>query len=326
MNNLLIFIVFIGVILFIYHTSKPNPNSLELQPILDDVNPIIMNKVNNNKLNVWTFCQDEDYNFKMNWRQPMNKYNYKYPFQILCIQTILKHFSGYDINFIIVNRKNAHLYVPNFPARLKHSGFGYGDKPVNDLLGAHLLEKYGGLWLSPYTICLNRDYNSLFNDCKTHEIVTFGTSPNMISNMVPYKNKIYVNNLIIGAKRNCPCIIAYKNLLEQHLFGKQYQYMYNHVGKNPEPLSEAIINTKPLQKHYSSKCDGSYNINDRKIHIDAILGKMPLQFKDPMSMLFVSVPYNEWSTDTNYRWILNTPYDELLNSNIAIIETIKSVM
>ena len=60
MNNLLIFIVFIGIVFFIYHTSKPNPNSLELQPILDDIDPIIMSKVNNGKLNVWTFCQDED--------------------------------------------------------------------------------------------------------------------------------------------------------------------------------------------------------------------------------------------------------------------------
>ena len=325
MNSLLIFIVFIGIVLFIYHTSKPNPNSLEMQPILDDIDPMIMSKVNNGKLNVWTFCQDEDYSFKMNWRQPLYKYNYKYPFQVLCIETMLKHLSGYDINFIIINRKNAHLYVPHFPARLKHSGFGYGDKPVNDLLGAHLLEKYGGLWLSPYTVCLNRDYNPLFNDCKNYEMVTFGTSPTMI-NANPYGGQKAMNNLIIGAKRNCPCIVAYKNLLEQHLFGKQYQYMYNHVGKNPEPLGEAIVNTKPYHKHYSSKCDGSYNINDRKIHIDAILGKMPLQFKDPMSMLFVSVPYNEWSTDTNYRWILNTPYDELLNSNIAIVETIKSVM
>lgn len=326
MNRLLIFIVFIGIVLFIYHTSKPNPNSLEMQPILDDIDPMIMSKVNNGKLNVWTFCQDEDYSFKMNWRQPIGKYNYKYPFQKLCVETMLKHLSGYDINFIIINRKNAHLYVPHFPTRLKHSGFGYGDKPVNDLLGAYLLEKYGGLWLSPYTVCLNRDYRGLFSDCKSYEMVTFGTSPNMITNMVPHKNMTYVNNLIIGAKRNCPCIIAYKNLLEQHLFGKQYQYMYNHVGKNPEPLGEAIVYTKPLQKHYSSIYDGSYNINDRKIHIDAMLGKMPLQFKDPMSMLFVSVPYNEWSTDTNYRWILNTSYDELLNSNIAIVETIKSVM
>ena len=325
MNKLLIFIVFIGIILFIYNTSVPDPNSLEMQPILDDIDPIIMSKVNNGKLNVWTFCQDEDYNFKMSWRQPIGKYNYKYPFQKLCVETMLKHLDGYDINFIIINRKNAHLYVPDFPTRLKHSGYGYGDKPVNDLLGAHLLEKYGGLWLSPYTVCLNRDYRGLFSDCKNYEIVTFGTSPTMI-NADPYNGQKAMNNRIIGAKRGCSCIIAYKNLLEQHLFGKEYEYLYNHVGKNPEPLGEAIVNTKAYHKHYSSKTDGSYNINDRKIHIDAILGKMPLQFKDPMSMLFVSVPYEEWSTDTNYRWILNTPMDELLNSNIAIVETIKSVM
>jgi hypothetical protein len=53
---------------------------------------------------------------------------------------------------------------------------------------------------------------------------------------------------------------------------------------------------------------------------------MPLQFKDPSSMLFVSVPYEELDTNTNYKWILNTPTDELLNSNISIVETIKSVM
>ena len=50
MNSLLIFIVFVGIVLFIYHTSKPNPNSLELQPILDDIDPMIMSKVNNGKL------------------------------------------------------------------------------------------------------------------------------------------------------------------------------------------------------------------------------------------------------------------------------------
>ena len=69
MNKLLIFIVFIGITWFIYN-SKPNPNAVENQPILDDIDPIVMAQVNNNKLNVWTFCQDEDYNFKMNWRYP----------------------------------------------------------------------------------------------------------------------------------------------------------------------------------------------------------------------------------------------------------------
>ena len=50
---------------------------------------------------------------------------------------------------------------------------------------------------------------------------------------------------------------------------------------------------------------------------------MPLQFKDPSKILFISVPYEELDTDTNYRWILNTPTDELLKSNISIVEVIK---
>ena len=57
--------------------------------------------------------------------------------------------------------------------------------------------------------------------------------------------------------------------------------------------------------------------------MESFLGKMPLQFKDPSSMLFVSVPYEELDTNTNYRWILNTPTDELLTSNISIVEVIK---
>ena len=100
MNKLLIVILFLGIIIYIYNT-KQKSNSLDKQPILDDLNPIVMSKVNNGKLNVWTFCQDEDYNFKMSWRQPIGKFNYKYPFQKLCIQTMLKNLGNYDVNFII---------------------------------------------------------------------------------------------------------------------------------------------------------------------------------------------------------------------------------
>ena len=135
--------------------------------------------------------------------------------------------------------------------------------------------------------------------------------------------RIAVNNKIIGAQKGSSAIMSYKNLLEQFIFGKQHEYLYNHVGKDPEPLGEAIHYTNPVHKHYCCKSDGSYNMNDRKIHMDAFLGKMPLQFKDPTSLLFISVPYEELDTDTNYRWILNTPMDELLSSRISIVETIK---
>ena len=319
MNTLLIIILFVGISLFIYNMNKPDiKNTIS---ILDDINPIVMDQVNNGKLNVWTFCQDEDYNFKMSWRYPLLSYNYKYPFQKLCIHTLLKNMDKYDVNIIIVTRKNAHLYVPNFPSRLKDSG--YQEKKVIDLLGAYLLEKYGGLWLSPYTSVLNRDYRELFNDCRNYEMVTFGTSPN-ITNSEPFNGEFTaVNNKIIGSRRGSICITSYKKLLEQFIFSKQYEYLYNHVGRDPEPLGEAIHYTKPNIKHYCSKSDGSYNNNNRKIHINEFLGKTPIQFKDPSNLYFISFPYEELETDTNYRWILNTPNNELMNSNISLIEFIK---
>ena len=45
MNNLLIFIVFIGIAWFIYNTSNPIANNIDNQPILDsNGNPKVFNK------------------------------------------------------------------------------------------------------------------------------------------------------------------------------------------------------------------------------------------------------------------------------------------
>ena len=121
MDNLLLIIIFVGIAVLIYSMSKPKPNQIENQPILDDIDLRVMAQVNNGKINVWTFCQDEDYNFKMNWRYPQLSYNYRYPFQKLCIETLLSNMDKHDVNLIIINRKNAHLYVPDFPSRINRS-------------------------------------------------------------------------------------------------------------------------------------------------------------------------------------------------------------
>ena len=99
----------------------------------------------------------------------------------------------------------------------------------------------------------HKDYRGLFQDCRNHEMVTFGTSPN-ITNCDPFNGEFTaVNNKIIGAQKGCSCIVSYKNLLEQFIFAKQHEYLYNHVGKDPEPLGEAIHYTNPVHKHYCCK-------------------------------------------------------------------------
>ena len=206
--------------------------------------------------------------------------------------------------------------------RLKNSG--YEDKKVIDLLGAYILEKYGGLWVSPYTITLNKNYSKLFDEMKYNDLVTFGTSPN-IDNCDPYNGNFNaVNNLIIGAKPGTSVIRKYKELMESYVFSKPFQYLYNHVNNDPEPLGEAIKYKKPIMIHHCCKTDGSYNINDRKIHIDEFFGKMPIMFRDPIKLMFISMPYKEMEYNTKYLWIKSTPMNQLLNSGLSIVEVLKT--
>ena len=320
MNTLLILIL-ISLIVFIYvHNSNSKiMDVLYRDPILDDRCPSVINKIMNGKLNVWMYCNDRDYNFKMNWRNPQFKYNYDYPFEKLCVETFIKNMDKHDVNVIILTHRNTVNYIPNFPMRLKNSG--YEEKKLIDLMGAYILERYGGLWISPYTITLNRNYSKLFNEMRYNDIVTFGTSPNMTR--MP-NSSAAVNNLIIGAKHGTPVIRKYKELMESYAFSKPFQYIHKNMNHDPEPLGQAINNTQPLQIHYDSDADGSYNVNDRKIHIDEFFGKMPIMFKDPSKLMFISMPYKEMEYNTKYLWIKSTPMNQLLNSGLSIVEVLKT--
>ena len=130
--------------------------------------------------------------------------------------------------------------------------------------------------------------NSLFCKRNVGSFIEFSSSINLLHNRL---RSFLLSKFIVKILESFEDSISF-------LPSKQNEYLYNHVGRDPEPLGEAIHYTNPVHKHYCCKSDGSYNMNDRKIHMDAFLGKMPLQFKDPPSLLFVSVPYEELDTDT----------------------------
>ena len=133
-----------------------------------------------------------------------------------------------------------------------------------------------------------------------------------------------VNNLIIGAKHGTPVIRKYKELMESYVFSKPFQYIHKNMNHEPEPLGQAINYTQPLMIHYDSNTDGSYNVNDRMIHIDEFFGKMPIMFKDPTKLMFISMPYKEMEYNTKYLWIKSTPMNQLLNSGLSIVEVLKT--
>lgn len=275
----------------------------------------------------------------MNWRYPQLKYDYTRPFEYLCIQSLIRNMGRYDVNIIILNSNNVHNYLPDFPVTFSND---VSTKRTMDLLGAYILERYGGIWISPFTVVMNKDLSKYFNRLRAKpgtmvttedgreipaygEIFTIGTSSN-VAGIYDSKHRI-VNNKIIGARRNSLIIHNYKNILEKNIIGgKSLNFdTFNRTQKNIEPLSDAIVSvTKGLGHHsFGEKRDGTVNINRRRIHIDEYFGKMPLQFLHPSRVEFISIPYEELETDTTYMWIHSTPINELINNNIAIVEILK---
>ena len=310
--NLIITICLIAVVV-VFLLINRTPNVVE-DPILDEVSPRLMQRLTNGKTNVFTYCNHRDFDFKMSWRYPQLKLTYSRPFEYLCIQSLIRNMGRYDVNIIVLNSRNVHNYLPDFPVTFSND---VSTKKTMDLLGAYILERYGGIWISPFTVVMNKDLSDIFRSLQLESIVTFGTSINVDSTTGP------VNNLVVGARRRSPVIVKYKRLMESYVSSNRYKYLYNHVNNSPEPLQEAITQTNPSRKHYGVKTDGSYNSNRRKIHMNEYFGKMPLQFMNPTSVQFISVPYNELETDTTYMWIHSTPVKEMIHNNIAIVEILK---
>ena len=82
MNTLLLLLV-VSVLVFMYVNNQNSKiiNTLYRNPILDDTSPSVITRIMNGKQNVFMYCNDRDYNFKMNWRSPQFKYNYDYPYK-----------------------------------------------------------------------------------------------------------------------------------------------------------------------------------------------------------------------------------------------------
>ena len=158
--NLIIMICLIAVIVVFFIINK-KPTIIE-DPILDEVSPRLIHRLKNGKTNVFTYCNHREYNFKMSWRYPQLKIDYTRPFEYLCIESLISNMSKYDVNLVILNSKNIYSYLPDFPITLDNN---VSSKKTMDLLGASILEKYGGLWISPFTVVLNKNISSILKMC-----------------------------------------------------------------------------------------------------------------------------------------------------------------
>ena len=216
-----------------------------------------------------------------------------------------------------------------------------------DLLGAHILDKYGGIWLSPGTIIYKPNfYNDIFSKLNESPLLTFGNDPNIINNC---NLEYQPNNMVIAAKKNNIIINLYKMILDKQQQSYQlppdvqniinsdelkdiidttrYNLLYDELS-GVYAIAEAFRIAKnqefPFEHmNYGCLCDGMKNANNKNVTINELLSYHKIYFANENQLLFISTPYYELYNKTNYLWFYNMSEKQFYESPINVVNYVK---
>jgi hypothetical protein len=243
---------------------------------------------------VWTYIEDPSYKQIQLYDNPG-----KSPvFFRKCIEKMKK----FTNNLVVLTPQNIHNYVPEFPIKMSPNS-EYSLKKRVDLLFAFILEKYGGLCLSPGTIVY--DLNHIFSKTYYHDLVSVGGSPEVIQASFSH---LYPNNYVIGSKKNSHFIKSYKHELLNN---------FDSVAiRSYQSLSKLIQLYKPNQYHYGTVHDGTMNKNMKLVTVQDFFGDEPIEFLDKEKLYVISFPYDILLKRSEYGWFLNLSEKQFLQSNL----------
>jgi hypothetical protein len=222
-------------------------------------------------------------------------------FEKACLQTLQRNITGVIHDLIIITPDNIQKYVPDFPISMNNGEIPYRKKI--DLLYSFLLDKYGGLCISPGTIGIN--IISILSNTHTYDLVTVGGNPKIIQSN---KNHKTPNTYIIGSKQGSRLIREYKHRLLSTI---QNSNIYSY-----DILKNLIDKYNPLQYHISN--DGTTNSNEKLLVLNDYIGAMnPGIIED--NLFVISLPYEQFH-NINYQWLFKLSKDELQHSQLFILK------
>ena len=268
---------------------------------LNEVNPIKSYKV-------FTYIELPDNYNKEKKIQLLSKEDSIPIFYKLCIELMKRKIDGIQTDLIILTPDNYSNYVDDFPICMKADS-EYPLKFRVDLLAAYVLDKNGGLFLSPGTIVYNNILSVLMN-VNTFDLVTFGSSV-----LTPScKNRNYPGSFILGSKYKSDFIKLYKQkMLEVVVYDNNPS-----ESKGEEIMSEILLNKKYDQYHYCCEHDGSKDILNNHITVKDYLGKQDIRYKNPNNLTLISFPYHISLKDSENYWFNNLSQEQFFESDMYV--------
>ena len=279
-------------------------------PIIKDINDY--NPLKSYK--VYTYVEVPKYTNSEKKIQLLSKNESLPLFLNLCLQLMKKKIDGINTNLIILTPENYKNYVNDLPICMKDTS--YPIKFKVDLLAAFILEKHGGLFLSPGTI-IYKNIDKMLNKVNSMDLVTFGGSHNSNS----CNNRKTPSSFTLGSKHDSEFIKLYKNGLINSL--------NRGVSSNfiSETIMEEILSTKTFnQYHFCCHQDGSKDINNRKITFEDFIGYEDIQYKDQNKLLIIIFPYHKLYNSLEYKWFNILSDKEFYESKMYINNLLQKLL
>ena len=293
MKTIILSIIGILIILHIFDQKETKAT--------DDVNSLLVNSIKDlNPLktyHLWTYIEAEEPTKQI---QLLNNH-IDIP---VYLKQCLDKMSG---NLTILTPINIEKFIPGFPINMSKSS-PLSLKKRTDILFAFILEKYGGICISPGTIVYN--LTEPLREVYINDMVTFGSSTPVNTGS---KSPHYPDTYIIGSKPNTELISNYKQKLLDTTFKN-----------SAEILSECLQEKEYKTKHYGPKFVGTHDMNNNKLTLSDYLNQTKINYLSKKDHLAIILPYNELINNNEYRWFLNLSEEQFNNSNLEIIRLLKN--
>mgnify|MGYP001234385876 CR=1 FL=1 len=294
---------------------------------------------------VWTYIE-KPYSGTKHKTQFSNNYTDDIPYFLKICVLLMEKAARRDYKFVILTPENICNYIHDFPIKMGYTS-QYTLKYRVDLLGAYILEKFGGIWLSPGTIIQKRCfYGNIFSELQRQDIVTFGSDSSIINNCALQYNP---DNLVIASTNKSPIIALYKIILKRQQINYQLppdtlERVNNvdikdlidtekfNLAQNEQigvyALGEAFRIAREQQmpfthKPYSCLYDGRKDLSNRYITVKDLLGTNQIYFANKSALLFISVPYYDLYELREFQWFYNLSESQFYNAQVNLVKYIK---
>tara|TARA_B110001469_G_scaffold125712_1_gene141695 strand:- start:528 stop:1565 length:1038 start_codon:yes stop_codon:yes gene_type:complete len=294
---------------------------------------------------VWTYIEKP---YRGNPSKTLFSHNYDVdiPYYLKICTLIMEKACRSNIKLIVLTPENICDYLDDFPIIMNITS-QYSLKYRVDLLGAYILEKYGGIWLSPGTIIYKPEfYYDIFKLLKDVDLVTFGSDESIINNC---SLEYHPDNLVIAANKNNMLISLYKIVLKRQQV--KYQLPPDAINRILDEEVKDLIDTNRFNmaqdnnigvyalgeafrlarikelpfSHYNLGClyDGRKNRYNKYITIKDLLSTTEVAFANRDKLLFISVPYSDLYEFSDFLWFYNLSEQQFHESQINIVKYVK---